>query len=104
MNARIFSIAGAAALMLGAGLAHANPFEGDQAITPRAAATSAVSRADVQTQLADAQKNGTMILKGDKLQANAYESGNGLTRAEVVKAAHDAMVAGKIPDGESFGE
>ena len=59
MNARIFSIAGAAALMLGATMAHANPFEGDQAITPR---------------------------------------------AEVVKAAHDAMVAGKIPDGESFGE
>jgi len=104
MNARIFSIAGAAALMLGATMAQANPFEGDQAITPRAAATSAVSRADVQTQLADAQKNGTMILKGDKLQANAYESGSSLTRAEVVKAAHDAMVAGKIPDGESFGE
>lgn len=105
MNARIFAIAGVAAVMMGAGVAQANPFEGDQAIAPRAAATSAVSRADVQAQLADAQKNGTMILKGDRLQANVYEQGQGqLSRAEVVKAAHDALIAGKLPEGESFGE
>ena len=105
MNARIFAIAGVAAVMMGAGVAQANPFEGDQAIAPRAAATSAVSRADVQAQLADAQKNGTMILKGDRLQANVYEQGKSqLSRAEVVKGAHDAMIAGKLPEGESFGE
>ena len=52
MNARIFSIAGlAAVLAMGAGVAQANPFEGDQAIAPRAAATSSLSRAQVQTQL-----------------------------------------------------
>ncbi|MFG5776992.1 DUF4148 domain-containing protein [Comamonas sp. J-3] len=105
MNARIFSIAGVAALMLGAGVAQANPFEGDQAIAPHQSLTSAVSRADVQAQLNAAEKNGTMILNGDRLQANVYEQGQGqLSRAEVIKGAHDAMVAGKLPEGESFGE
>ena len=51
MNARILAIA--ATLALGATVANANPFEGDQAIAARATATSAVSRADVQAQLAD---------------------------------------------------
>ena len=106
MNARIFSIAGvAAALMMGSVAAQANPFEGDQAIAPRAAATSSLSRADVQAQLVAAQQNGTIILKGDRLQANAYEQGQGaLSRAEVVQAAHEALIAGKLPEGESFGE
>ena len=103
MNARIFAIA--ASLALGATVAQANPFEGDQAIAPRAAATSSLSRADVQAQLVAAQQNGTMILKGDRLQANAYEQGQGaLSRAEVVQAAHEALIAGKLPEGESFGE
>lgn len=105
MNARIFSIAGAAALMLGAGVAQANPFEGDRSIAPPVAATSAVSRADVQAQFVEAQKNGTLLFKGDQLQANAFEKGSSnLSRAEVVKAAHDARVAGTLPEGESFGE
>lgn len=104
MNARIFSIAGVAALMLGAGVAQANPFEGDQSIAPHTVATSAVSRADVQAQFVDAQKNGTLLFKGDQLQANAFEKGSSLSRAEVVKAAHDARVAGTLPEGESFGE
>ena len=106
MNARIFSIAGvAAALMMGSVAAQANPFEGDQAIAPRTAATSAVSRSDVQAQLVDARQHGTMLLKGDRLQANAYEQGQGaLSRAEVVQAAHEALIAGKLPEGESFGE
>ncbi len=106
MNARTFYIATvAAALMLGAGAASANPFEGDQAIAPRTAATSAVSRSDVQAQLVDARQHGTMLLKGDQLQANVYEQGKGqLSRAEVVKAAHDALVAGTLPEGDSFGE
>ena len=103
MNARILAIA--ATLALGASVAQANPFEGDQAIAPRAAATSSLSRADVQAQLVAAQQNGTMILKGDRLQANAYEQGQGaLSRAEVVQAAHEALIAGKLPEGESFGE
>ena len=70
MNARIFSIAGlTAVLAMGAGVAQANPFEGDQAIAPRAAATSSLSRAEVQAQ------------------------------------AHQALVAGKLPQGNgSFGE
>ena len=104
MNARIFSIAGVAALMLGAGVAQANPFEGDRSIAPPVAATSAVSRADVQAQFVEAQKNGTLLFKGDQLQANAFEKGSSLSRAEVVKAAHDARVAGTLPEGESFGE
>ena len=106
MNARIFSIAGlAAVLAMGAGVAQANPFEGDQAIAPRVAATSSLSRAEVQAQLVDAQKNGTLLLKGDKLQANPYEQGQGLSRGTVVQAAHDALIAGKLPEGNgSFGE
>lgn len=106
MNARIFSIAGlTAVLAMGAGVAQANPFEGDQAIAPRVAATSSLSRAEVQAQLVDAQKNGTLLLKGDKLQANPYEQGQGLSRGAVVQAAHDALIAGKLPEGNgSFGE
>jgi hypothetical protein len=101
MNARILSIASVtAALLMGAGVAQANPFEGDQAIAPRTVATSSLGRADVQAQLADAQKNGTMILKGDQLQTNAFEQGSQLSRADVVKAAHDALVAGHLPEGE----
>ncbi|MCS4294488.1 hypothetical protein M2375_002721 [Comamonas sp. BIGb0152] len=104
MNARIFSIAGVAALMLGAGVAQANPFEGDQSIAPHTVATSAVSRTEVRAQFIDAQKNGTLLFRGDQLQANAFEKGSSLSRAEVVKAAHDARVAGTLPEGESFGE
>ena len=101
MNARIFSIAGVAALMLGAGVAQANPFEGDRSIAPTVATTSAVSRADVQAQLADAQKTHTMVVQGDKVAVNAYEMGKGqLSRAEVAQAAHQAMVNGSIVDGE----
>ncbi len=99
MNARILAIA--ATLALGAGVAQANPFEGDQAIAAKATATSAVSRADVQAQLADAQKNGTMVVQGDKVAVNAYEMGKSeLSRAAVVQAAHQAMVNDAIVDGE----
>ncbi|MBB6575991.1 hypothetical protein [Comamonas odontotermitis] len=99
MNARILAIA--ATLALGATVANANPFEGDQAIAARATATSAVSRADVQAQLADAQKNHTMVVQGDKVAVNAYEMGKGqLSRAEVTQAAHQAMVNGSIVEGE----
>ena len=99
MNARILAIA--ATLALGATVANANPFEGDQAIAGKATAVSAVSRADVQTQLADAQKNGTMLLKGDAVTVNAYEMGKGqLSRDQVVQAAHQALLDGSIVDGE----
>ena len=43
MNARIFAIA--ASLALGATVAQANPFEGDQAIDAKSAATSGLTRA-----------------------------------------------------------
>ena len=99
MNARILMIA--ASLALGSVAAQANPFEGDQAIAGKATAVSAVSRADVQTQLADAQKNGTMLLKGDAVAVNAYEMGKGqLSRDQVVQAAHQALLDGSIVDGE----
>ena len=69
------------------------------------AAHSTLTRADVQAQFVEAQKNGTLLFKGDQLQANAFEKGSSnLSRAEVVKAAHDARVAGTLPEGESFGE
>lgn len=101
MNARIFSIAGVAALMLGAGVAQANPFEGDQSIAPHVAATSAVSRADVQAQLAEARKTNTMIAQGNQSTLNAYELGKGqLSRAEVTQAAHQALANGSILEGE----
>ena len=99
MNARILMIA--ASLALGSVAAQANPFEGDQAIAGKATAVSAVSRADVQTQLADAQKNHTMVVQGDKVAVNAYEMGKGeLSRAAVVQAAHNAMLNDSIVDGE----
>ena len=98
MNARIFSIAGlAAVLAMGAGVAQANPFEGDQAIAPRVAATSSLSRAEVQAQLVDAQKNGTLLLKGDKLQANPYEQGQGLShrRAADTELSREFLFGGE---------
>ena len=99
MNARILMIA--ASLALGSVTAQANPFEGDQAIAAKTAAASAVSRADVQAQLADAQKNHTMVVQGDKVAVNAYEMGKGeLSRAAVVQAAHNAMLNDSIVDGE----
>ena len=99
MNARIFAIA--ASLALGATVAQANPFEGDQAIAAKSAATSGLTRAEVQAQLVDAQKNHTMVVQGDKVAVNAYEAGKGqLSRAEVVQAAHQAMVNGSIVEGE----
>ncbi|MEG0973420.1 MAG: hypothetical protein RSD57_03150 [Comamonas sp.] len=99
MNARIFAIA--ASLALGATVAQANPFEGDQAIAAKATATSAVSRADVQAQLADAQKTNTMVMQGDKVAMNTYEMGKSqLSRADVVSAAHQAMLNGDIVEGE----
>ena len=73
MNARIFAIA--ASLALGATVAQANPFEGDQAIAAKSAATSGLTRAEVQAQLVDAQKNHTMVVQGDKVAVNAYEAG-----------------------------
>lgn len=101
MNARIFSIAGVAALMLGAGVAQANPFEGDRSIAPPVATTSAVSRADVQAQLAEARKTNTMIAQGNQSTLNAYELGKGqLSRAEVTQAAHQALANGSILEGE----
>ncbi|MCD2167852.1 hypothetical protein [Comamonas koreensis] len=99
MNARILAIA--ATLALGASVAQANPFEGDQAITPQAAATSAVNRADVQAQLAEARKTNTMIAQGNQSTVNAYELGKGqLSRAEVTQAARQALANGSILEGE----
>ena len=99
MNARIFAIA--ASLALGATVAQANPFEGDQAIAAKSVATAGLTRAEVQAQLADAQKNHTMVVQGDKVAVNAYEMGKGqLSRAEVTQAAHQAMVNGSIVEGE----
>jgi hypothetical protein len=42
-----------------------------------------------------------MVVQGDKVAVNAYEAGKGqLSRAEVVQAAHQAMVNGSIVEGE----
>ncbi len=106
MNARIFSIAGvAAALMMGSVAAQANPFEGDQSIAPKTAATSTLTRAEVQAQVTEAQRNGTMAVMGDRV--NTYDGArqtSTLTRAQVQAEARQAMLAGKLPEGESFGE
>ena len=48
MNARIFAIA--ASLALGATVAQANPFEGDQAIAAKSVATTGLTRAEVRAQ------------------------------------------------------
>ena len=105
-NARNFSMAAmAAALVMGAGVAQANPFEGDQAIAPKAV-VSTLSRAQVQAELVAAQRNGSMPLVGDRINTYSGERQTStLSRAEVQAQAHQALVAGKLPQGNgSFGE
>ena len=105
-NARNFSMAAmAAALVMGAGVAQANPFEGDQAIAPKTVA-STLSRAQVQAELVAAQRDGSMPLVGDRINTYSGErQTSALSRAEVQAQAHQALIAGKLPQGNgSFGE
>ena len=69
------------------------------------AATSQLTRAEVIAQVTEAQRNGSMAVIGDRVNTyNGQHQSSTLTRAEVIQGAHDAMVAGKLPEGESFGE
>ena len=107
MNARFFSIAGVtAALLMGAATAQANPFEGDRSIAPSTVATSVLTRAEVQAQVTDSQRNGSMAVIGYRINTHqSSQQASTLTRAQVRAEAAAAMRAGKLHDGEgSFGE
>ena len=69
------------------------------------ASHSTLTRADVQAQVSEAQRNGAMAVIGDRLNTYGAENrSSGLTRAQVQQQAHEALVAGTLPEGESFGE
>ena len=107
MNARIFSIAGvAAALVMGMASAQANPFEGDRSIAPQVSTASTLTRAEVQAQVNESQRNGAMAVIGDRLNTyGGHAPTSTLTRAQVQAEARAAMAAGKLPGGDgAFGE
>ncbi|MFA9284232.1 DUF4148 domain-containing protein [Comamonas sp. SY3] len=69
------------------------------------AAHSTLTRAEVQAKVTEAQRNGSMAVIGDRMNTFRAESApSTLSRAQVQQQAHDALVAGTLPEGESFGE
>ena len=70
-----------------------------------APSNSTLTRAEVQAQVVQAQRDGTMAMKGDRINTyNGARQTSTVTRAEVRQQARDAMRAGRLPQGESFGE
>ena len=69
------------------------------------ATTSQLTRAEVIAQVTEAQRNGSMAVIGDRINTLGAESRtSSLSRAQVQQQAHEALVAGTLPEGESFGE
>lgn len=63
------------------------------------------TRAEVHAEMVDARRNGSMAVIGDHVNTHGEESRpSRLTRAEVRQQAHEAMMAGTLPQGESFGQ
>ncbi|MGE8318209.1 MAG: hypothetical protein ACN6O3_05630 [Comamonas sp.] len=104
MNARILAVA--ASLALGSVAAQAGSlFEGEGSNAPAVAATSQLSRADVVAQVAEANRNGSMAVIGDSMNfADSRQGASSLSRAEVSQQAAQALHAGRIANGESYGE
>ena len=72
-----------------------------------APSTSTLSRADVQAQLAQAQRNGTMAMHGDQVTTydGQHPQTSSLSRAQVQAEAAAALRAGHLEGGEgTFGE
>ena len=109
MKTRIFSAAGLAAALLLAGAAQAattDPVGNGSDYPAYAPSTSHLTRAEVEAEVVQAQRNGTMVMHGDDM--NTYgeaERPSTLTREQVRKEAAEARRAGKIPQGNGyFGE
>jgi hypothetical protein len=69
------------------------------------AAHSSLTRAEVQAQVSEAQRNGSMAVIGDRINTFGAENRtSSLSRAQVQQQAHEALMAGTLPEGESFGE
>lgn len=96
----------AASLAL-AGSAHAMstaPVGNGSDYPPYAQAQSNLTRAQVQAEFVQARNSDMLLLQGDAFQVNRHERGMGLSRAEVIKAASQARMAGTLPQGDGFGE
>jgi hypothetical protein len=96
----------AASLAL-AGSAHAistAPVGNGSDYPPYVQAQSNLTRAQVQAEFVQARDSDMLLLKGNEFQLNAYEKGMALSRAEVIKAASQARMAGTLPQGDGFGE
>lgn len=72
-----------------------------------AASTSTLSRADVQAQVVQAQRDGSMAMHGDQVTTydGQYPQTSSLSRAQVQAEAAAALRAGHLSGGEGvFGE
>lgn len=103
LNARIFAVA--ASLVFGAAAAQAaSVFEGEASQAPAVAATSTLSRAEVQAQTAQAMRDGTMAMVGDRVNAREALRPSTLSREAVRQDAATFAKAGHSFEGESYGE
>ena len=109
MKTRIFSAAGLAAALLFAGAAQAattDPVGNGSDYPAYAPSTSHLTRAEVEAEVVQAQRDGTMVMRGDHM--NTYGEArqpSTRTREEVRNEAAAALRAGKIPEGDGyFGE
>lgn len=105
----IFSAAGLAAALLLTGAAQAastDPVGNGSDYPAYAPSTNSLTRAQVQAELAQAQRDGTMVMRGDHM--NTYGEArqpSTRTREEVRNEAAAALRAGLIPEGDGyFGE
>ena len=72
-----------------------------------APSTSTLTRAEVQAQVVQAQRNGTMAMRGDQVTTynGQYPQTSSLSRAQVQAEAAAALRAGHLNGGEGvFGE
>lgn len=66
---------------------------------------SSRTRAEVHAEMIEARRTGSMAVIGDHVNTYGEENRpSSLTRAEVRQQAHEAMMAGTLPQGESFGQ
>ncbi len=62
------------------------------------------TRSEVHAEMVEARRNGAMAVIGNHVNTHGEESRpSRLTRTEVQQQAHEAMMAGTLPQGESLG-
>lgn len=102
LNARIAAVA--TSLILGAATAQAaSIFEGDASQAPAVPTTSTVSRAEVQAQTAQAMRDGTMAMIGDRVNAREAMRPSTLSREAVRAEAAKFTHSGHSFEGENYG-